>query len=155
MVDKNRYVGEVFPSLRYDGGLTTSILSEKSDTPTKFAISELVIDQDNETYDTLEDTVMMLPTTKSKFYTIPKKIKQRFHPQLKQWLDICQHNIPTRTQAINAKVKRGIYTERRGMIPYLKTRIIILQALQVHTLEILQHLKIQLLLAEGIRTKIE
>ena len=36
LIDKNRHVGEVFPSLRYDGGLTTSVLSEKSDAPTKF-----------------------------------------------------------------------------------------------------------------------
>ena len=37
LVDKNRHVGEVFPSLQYDGGLTTSVLYEKSDAHTKFA----------------------------------------------------------------------------------------------------------------------
>ena len=34
------------------------------------------------------------------------KKKQLIHSQSKQWLDICQHNIPVRTQAINVKVKR-------------------------------------------------
>ena len=27
LIDKNRHVGEVFPSLQYDGGLTMSVLS--------------------------------------------------------------------------------------------------------------------------------
>ena len=43
--------------------------------------------------------------------------------------------------------KRGRRTERGGMIPNLKTRTTMLQALQVHTLEMLQHLKIPPLLA--------
>ena len=70
LVDKNRHVGEVFSSLQYNGGLTSSILSEKPDAPTKFDIGEKVFVQDSETYDILEGTVMMPPTTKSKFYTI-------------------------------------------------------------------------------------
>ena len=70
LVGKNCHTGEVFSSLQYDGGLTTSVLSEKSDAPTKFAIGDKVFVQDNETYDILEGTVVMPPTTKSKFYTI-------------------------------------------------------------------------------------
>ena len=70
LVDKNCHVGEVFPSLKYDGGLTTSVLSEKSDAPTKFLIGKQVFVQDNETHDILEGIVIMPPTTKSKFYTI-------------------------------------------------------------------------------------
>ena len=70
LVDKDRHVGEVFPSLQYDGGLITSVLSEKTDAPTKFNISEKVFVQDSETYDILEGNVIMPPTTKCKFYTI-------------------------------------------------------------------------------------
>ena len=70
LIDKNRHVGEVFPSLRYDGGLTISILSGKDDTPTKFSIGERVFMQDNKTYDILEGTVTMPPTTQNKYYTV-------------------------------------------------------------------------------------
>ena len=45
--------------------------------------------------------------------------------------------------------KRGTETERKGMIPNPKTRTTMLQALQVYMLEMLQHLKIPLLLAVG------
>ena len=62
-------VGEVF-SLQYDGGLTMSVLSTKGDTPTKFSIGERVFMQDNKTYDILEGTVTMPPTTLNKYYTI-------------------------------------------------------------------------------------
>ena len=50
--------------------MITSVLSEKSDTPMKFSIGDKVFVQDNDTYDILEGTVVMPPTTKSKFYTI-------------------------------------------------------------------------------------
>ena len=64
--------------------MTTSILSEKSDAPTKLAIGERVFVQDKETYDILEGTVMMPPTTKSKFYTIELLDDSSIHdvPQL-------------------------------------------------------------------------
>ena len=65
----------------------------------------------------------------------------------KQWLGIYQYNIPTRTVPINTKVKRRIEMERKRMIRNLKTRTTMLQALQVHTLEILQRLNIVPLLA--------
>ena len=63
LIDKNHQVGGVFPTLRYDGGLTMSVLSGKDDTPTKFSICERVFVQDNKTYDILEGTVTMPPTT--------------------------------------------------------------------------------------------
>ena len=50
----------------------------------------------------------------------------------------------------NQRKKRGIETRRRVMIPDLKTSILPLRALLVRTLEKLQHLKIQLLLAKGL-----
>ena len=49
--------------------MTTSVLSEKFDAPTKFTIGEKVFVQDSGIYDILEGTVMMPQTTKSKFYT--------------------------------------------------------------------------------------
>ena len=70
LVDKNCHVGEVFPSFQYDLGMTTSVLLEKSDAPTKSNIGEKVFVQDSETYDILEGTMIMPPTTKSIFYTI-------------------------------------------------------------------------------------
>ena len=70
LIDKNRHVGEVFPSLLYDGGLTTSVLSDKPDGPTKFEIGDKVFVQDSTTYDIMEATVTMPPTTKSKYYTV-------------------------------------------------------------------------------------
>ena len=70
IIDKNRHIGEVFPSLRYDGGLTTSVLSDKPDGPTKFSIGERVFVQCQETFDIMEATVTTPPTTKSKFYSV-------------------------------------------------------------------------------------
>ena len=70
LIDKNRHVGEVSLSLRYDGGLTMSVLSGKDDTPTKFSIGDRFFMQDNKTYDILEGTVTMSPTTQNKYYTI-------------------------------------------------------------------------------------
>ena len=47
-----------------------SVLSGNDDTPTKFSIGDCVFMQDNKTYDILEGTVMMPPTTQNKYYTI-------------------------------------------------------------------------------------
>ena len=70
IIDKNRHIGEVFPSLRYDGGLPTSVLSDKPDGPTKFSMCERVFVQCQETFDIMEATVTTPPTTKSKFYSV-------------------------------------------------------------------------------------
>ena len=69
LVDKDRHVGEVFPSLQYDGGLITSVLSETSDATTKLNIGGKILVQDNEIYDILEGIVMMPPTTKRVNFT--------------------------------------------------------------------------------------
>ena len=47
-----------------------SVLSGKDDTPTEFNIGDRVFMQDNQTYDILEGTVTMPPTTQNKYYTI-------------------------------------------------------------------------------------
>ena len=47
-----------------------SVLSRKDDTPTKFSIGDCVFMQDNKTYDILEGTVTMPPTTQNKYYNI-------------------------------------------------------------------------------------
>ena len=67
--------------------MTTSILLEKSYAPTKFSIGEKVFVQDSETYDILEGTVMMPPTTKSEFYMIKLSDDSLIHdvPQLNIW----------------------------------------------------------------------
>ena len=70
LINKNRHVGEVFPSLRHDGGLRMSKLSGKDDTPAKFNIGDCVFVQDNQTSDILEGMVTMSPTTQNKYFTI-------------------------------------------------------------------------------------
>ena len=50
--------------------MTTSVLLEKSDAPTKFTIGERLFVQDKEIYDILEGTVTMPPITKSKLYIV-------------------------------------------------------------------------------------
>ena len=75
-----------FPPIWWGGELTTSVLSEKSDAPTKFVIGDKVFVQNNKTYDILEGTMMMPPTTKSKFYTIELSDNALIH-------DVPQSNI--------------------------------------------------------------
>ena len=57
------------------------------------------------------------------------------HLILKQWLDICQHNIPTTRPLINVEAKREI--KGRAMTRNLKIRIVTRVALTVHMLKIL------------------
>ena len=70
LLDKNRHIGEVSPSLQYDGRLPMSVLSGKDNTPTKFSIGDRVFMQDNKTYDILKGTVTTSTTTQNKCYTI-------------------------------------------------------------------------------------
>ena len=67
--DKNCYIGKVISSLRCNGWLTMSVLSEKDDIPTKFNIGDRVFVQDNRMYGILEGRVTMSPTTLNKYYT--------------------------------------------------------------------------------------
>ena len=69
LLDKGRNIGDVFPSIRYDGGLVTSVLSNKDDKPMKFDIDERVFIQCQKSYDRL--AIVAPPTSKSNFYTVP------------------------------------------------------------------------------------
>ena len=70
LLDKGRNIGDVFPSLRYDGGSVIFVLSNKDDKPVKFDIDERVFIQCQESYDILEGTIVTPPTSKSNFYTV-------------------------------------------------------------------------------------
>ena len=73
ILDKQRLVGEVFPSIRYDGGLITSVISKEHDGTQSFSIGEKVYVQCQNTYDIIPATIRMPPTNKSKFYTVEYK----------------------------------------------------------------------------------
>ena len=62
LIDKRRHIGEAFPSIRYNGGLTTSVLLNKKDGPTKFDIDEAAFIQCQDTYDILSGRIVMPPT---------------------------------------------------------------------------------------------
>ena len=70
LLDKNRLIGEVFDCLRYDGGLTMSVLSDGNTTPTKFNAGDAAFIQCQETFDIVDVTVTMVPTSKTKKYTV-------------------------------------------------------------------------------------
>ena len=53
-----------------DGGLVTSVLSNKDDKHVKFDIDERVFIQCQKSYDILEGTIVTPPTSKSNFYTV-------------------------------------------------------------------------------------
>ena len=59
-----------FPSIIYDGGLKTKVISDKKDGPTKFTIDQLVFIQCEKTYDILSGQVIMPPTSQTKTYKI-------------------------------------------------------------------------------------
>ena len=69
-MDKGRNIGNVFPSIRYNGRLVTSVLLNKDNNPAKFDIDEQVFIQCQESYDILEGTIVTPPTSKSNFYTV-------------------------------------------------------------------------------------
>ena len=64
LLDKGRNIGDVFPSIQYDGGLVTSVLSNKDDKPVKFDIDERVFIQCQESYDILVGTIVTPLTSK-------------------------------------------------------------------------------------------
>ena len=70
MLDKHQMIGEVFPSISYDGGLITNVLSNKGDQPTRFKINDEVFMQCQDTFDIIPVTVKMVPTSKTKIYTV-------------------------------------------------------------------------------------
>ena len=81
-------------------------------------------------------------------WRIPKGTTPVIHPISNQWLDICQHNIPTTSPLINVEAKREI--KERGITQNLKIRIVTRVALLVNTLKILLQMKILALLAEEL-----
>ena len=70
LIDKNRHIGNVFPSIRYDGGLVTSVISNGNDGPSKFDIDESVFVQCQDTFDIFPATITMPPTSQTKCYTV-------------------------------------------------------------------------------------
>ena len=63
-------IGEAFPTIRYDGGLTTSVWSvTRADTPSKFDIGEVVYIL-TASKDVVSGIVETPPTTLSTWYTI-------------------------------------------------------------------------------------
>ena len=70
LLDKNRHIGEVFNCLRYDGGLIMSVLLDGNSTPTKFNAGDAAFIQCQETFDIIDVTVKMVPTSKTKKYTV-------------------------------------------------------------------------------------
>ena len=60
-----RNIGEVFPSLKSDGGLMSSVLSDTSNGPAEFTIRDHILYvQDKKTSDIMEATIIIPPTTK-------------------------------------------------------------------------------------------
>ena len=92
LLDKGRNIGDVFPSIRYDRGLVTSVLSNKDDKPVKFDIDERVFIQCQESYDILEGTIVTPPTSKSNFYTVQMTDGEQMNVKTK---DIyTEHTVP-------------------------------------------------------------
>ena len=69
-LDRNRLIGEEFPSLLYDGGLTTSVWSSnRRDVPSKYDVGETVYILDD-TQNVQSGTITMPPTSVSQNYSI-------------------------------------------------------------------------------------
>ena len=70
LLDKKQHVGEVFDCLRYDGGLIMSVLLDGNTTPPKFNIGDATFIQCQETFDIIDVSVTMVPTSKTKKYAV-------------------------------------------------------------------------------------
>ena len=70
VLDKKRSIGEVFPSIRYDGGLITSVISNKKDGPPRFTIGESIFVQCQDTFDIIPGRIKTPPTTATQQYTV-------------------------------------------------------------------------------------
>ena len=42
LIDKNRHIGEAFPSIRYDGRLTMSVMSNQDNGPIQYNVGDSV-----------------------------------------------------------------------------------------------------------------
>ena len=90
LLDKNPHIGEVFCCLRYDGGLIMSVLSDGNSTPTKFNAGNAAFIQCQETFDIIDITVTMVPTSKTKKYTVQLQNKYTRNANLDHIFD--KHN---------------------------------------------------------------
>ena len=70
LLNKNRHTGEVLDCLRYDGGLTISVLLDENTTPTKFNAENAAFIQYQEIFDILDVTVTIVPPSKMKKYIV-------------------------------------------------------------------------------------
>ena len=81
-------------------------------------------------------------------WLIPKGITLYIQPISNQWIDICQHNIPTTSPLTNVEAIKEI--KEKEMTQNLKIRIVPLVVLLVYTLKILQKMKTPPPLAEEL-----
>ena len=71
ILDSERHIGDIFPSLRYDGGFVAKFISEDKDkNPSTYGIGDTVFVQCQETYDILQGKVQTPPTSVTNMYTI-------------------------------------------------------------------------------------
>lgn len=69
-LDNNRHIEEVFSEFRYDGGLTTSVLSDRKGTPTSFAAGDDVHVQLEGDDDVRPGRVTTPPTALTDLYSV-------------------------------------------------------------------------------------
>ncbi len=93
LIDKNRHIGEAFPSIRYDGGLTMSVMSNQDDGPLQYNVGESVFVQCQETFDILPATIKIPPTSRSKFYTI--ELEDGTTADVDEQVIYTEHTVPT------------------------------------------------------------
>ena len=92
LLDKNQHIGEVFDCLQYDGGLIMSMLSDGNTAPTKFNASDAAFIQCQETFDIIDVTVTIVPTSKTKKYTVQLQNKSTRNVDPDHIFD--EHNTP-------------------------------------------------------------
>ena len=92
LLDKNQHIGKVFDCLRYDGGLTMSVLSGGNTSLPKFNAGDAVFIQCQETFDILDVKVTMVSTSKTKKYTIQLQNKSTINIDPDHIFD--EHNDP-------------------------------------------------------------
>ena len=69
-LDPHASIAENFPSVLYDGGLSTSVLSSRDKSPSKFGIGDAVYVRLEDEGDVVTGVVETPPTAISKFYTV-------------------------------------------------------------------------------------
>ena len=85
-------IGNVFPSIVYDGGLVTSSISSTTDDPSKYEVGETVFIQDKLNFDIFQGTVIMPPTKQTNLYTI--EMENGTEEDVKPENVFNEHNVP-------------------------------------------------------------